>query len=271
MSTSGFVGISTMKPCCRILVSYTSSSLFGVYVSPPKLNNSFMNTNLSKLRSKSVGYSRRFCCYSGVSDRSRIIGNKCVANSNRRVFSLNGSSFGQSGVGRCRRRGVLVIPKVSSDIRNHSTSVDAHVNEKGFERIYIQGGLNVKPLVIEKIEEGNNNVVNEERSNRIEVNWAGIDLDYLRRLNDIAPEVEREVSEVEKEAWKLLRDAVVNYCGNPVGTVAANDPGDKQPLNYDQVFIRDFIPSALAFLLNGETEIVKNFLLHTMQLQVHFE
>ena len=35
--------------------------------------------------------------------------------------------------------------------------------------------------------------------------------------------------------WKILRDAVVNYCGNPVGTVAANDPADKQPLNYDQI------------------------------------
>ncbi|PPS10299.1 hypothetical protein GOBAR_AA10337 [Gossypium barbadense] len=41
-------------------------------------------------------------------------------------------------------------------------------------------------------------------------------------------------SEVEKEAWRLLKDAVVTYCGSPVGTVAANNPGDKQPLNYDQ-------------------------------------
>ncbi|KAG5632271.1 hypothetical protein H5410_003988 [Solanum commersonii] len=40
-----------------------------------------------------------------------------------------------------------------------------------------------------------------------------------------------------------------------------------QLLNYDQVFIRDFVPSALAFLLNGEGGIVKNFLLHTLQLQ----
>ncbi|KAK8272248.1 hypothetical protein V6Z12_D11G317400, partial [Gossypium hirsutum] len=74
-------------------------------------------------------------------------------------------------------------------------------------------------------------------------------------------------SEVEKEAWRLLKDAVVTYCGSPVGTVAANNPGDKQPLNYDQVFIRDFVPSALAFLLRGEGEIVENFLLHTLQLQ----
>ena len=53
-----------------------------------------------------------------------------------------------------------------------------------------------------------------------------------------------------------------------MGTVAANEPGDKQLLNYDQVFIRDFVPSALAFLLKGEGEIVRNFLLYTLQLQV---
>ena len=75
-------------------------------------------------------------------------------------------------------------------------------------------------------------------------------------------------SGLEKEAWELLRDAVVSYCGEPVGTIAANDPTDPHPLNYDQVFIRDFIPSAVAFLLKGETEIVRNFLLHTLQLQV---
>jgi len=75
-------------------------------------------------------------------------------------------------------------------------------------------------------------------------------------------------SPLEKEAWDLLRDAVVTYCGEPVGTIAANDPTDPHPLNYDQVFIRDFIPSAVAFLLKGETDIVRNFLLHTLQLQV---
>lgn len=73
---------------------------------------------------------------------------------------------------------------------------------------------------------------------------------------------------LEKEAWDLLREAVVTYCGEPVGTIAAKDPTDPNPLNYDQVFIRDFIPSAVAFLLKGETEIVRNFLLHTLQLQV---
>jgi hypothetical protein len=33
------------------------------------------------------------------------------------------------------------------------------------------------------------------------------------------------------------------------------------------VFVRDFVPSAMAFLMNGEPEIVKNFLLKTLLLQ----
>jgi hypothetical protein len=78
----------------------------------------------------------------------------------------------------------------------------------------------------------------------------------------------REDSDTEREAWRLLRRAVVSYCGDPVGTVAAEDPECTDTLNYDQVFIRDFVPSALAFLMRGETDIVRNFLLHTLQLQV---
>jgi len=37
--------------------------------------------------------------------------------------------------------------------------------------------------------------------------------------------------------------------------------------SYVQVFVRDFVPSALAFLMNGEPEIVKQFLLKTLHLQ----
>lgn len=75
------------------------------------------------------------------------------------------------------------------------------------------------------------------------------------------------VSSIEEEAWELLRASMVYYCGNPVGTIAANDPSDSSILNYDQVFIRDFIPSGIAFLLKGEYDIVRNFILHTLQLQ----
>lgn len=38
-------------------------------------------------------------------------------------------------------------------------------------------------------------------------------------------------------------------------------------ISYVQVFVRDFVPSALAFLMNGEPEIVKNFILKTLRLQ----
>jgi hypothetical protein len=257
MNTSSCIGISTMKPFCRVLISYKGSSIFGF--SPGK-SNDYRIDNLSK-----------FHCGRFSGCNPQIIGYIRVTDSNQRAFSVSGSSRGQSRgfgmsshVGQGSGRGVLVIPNVASDFRNHSTSVEAHVNEKSFERIYIQGGLNVKPLVIERIETGHS-VVKEEES-RLDFDGSSINIDNLKGLNENT--VEREVSEIEKEAWNLLRNAVVSYCGNPVGTVAANDPGDNQPLNYDQVFIRDFVPSALAFLLNGEGEIVKNFLLHTLQLQV---
>lgn len=76
------------------------------------------------------------------------------------------------------------------------------------------------------------------------------------------------LNSIEEEAWDLLRESVVNYCGNPIGTIAAKDPNSTNVLNYDQVFIRDFIPSGVAFLLKGEYDIVRNFILHTLQLQV---
>ena len=76
------------------------------------------------------------------------------------------------------------------------------------------------------------------------------------------------IDSIEDEAWNLLRESIVFYCGNPIGTIAANDPSNSSSLNYDQVFIRDFIPSGIAFLLKGEYDIVRSFILHTLQLQV---
>ncbi|KAH0988902.1 hypothetical protein GBA52_000385 [Prunus armeniaca] len=69
------------------------------------------------------------------------------------------------------------------------------------------------------------------------------------------------------EAWEALRRSLVFFRSQPVGTIAAYDHASEEVLNYDQVFVRDFVPSALAFLMNGEPEIVKNFLLKTLQLQ----
>ncbi|KAG9149020.1 hypothetical protein Leryth_010620 [Lithospermum erythrorhizon] len=68
------------------------------------------------------------------------------------------------------------------------------------------------------------------------------------------------------EAWESLRRSIVYFRGQPVGTIAALDHSIEE-LNYDQVFVRDFVPSALAFLMNGESEIVKNFILKTLRLQ----
>lgn len=68
------------------------------------------------------------------------------------------------------------------------------------------------------------------------------------------------------DAWDTLRRSLVYFRGKPVGTIAAMDHSEEL-LNYNQVFVRDFIPSALAFLINGEPDIVKNFLLKTLRLQ----
>ncbi|KAJ0791435.1 putative beta-fructofuranosidase [Helianthus annuus] len=84
------------------------------------------------------------------------------------------------------------------------------------------------------------------------------------------------------EAWDALRKTMVYFRGQPVGTIAALDNNSDEKLYYDQVrrvilttyfgstmfmvFVRDFVPSALAFLINGEPEIMKNFILKTLRL-----
>ncbi|GJR33666.1 probable alkaline/neutral invertase D [Tanacetum coccineum] len=64
------------------------------------------------------------------------------------------------------------------------------------------------------------------------------------------------------ESWDYLRKSLVR--GQPVGTIAAYDQASEKVLNYDQLFVRAFVPSAVAFLMNGEPDIVKNFLLKTL-------
>jgi glycogen debranching enzyme len=67
-------------------------------------------------------------------------------------------------------------------------------------------------------------------------------------------------------AYKLVRRSIVEYEGRPVGTVAAVDP-DLPAANYSECFIRDFMPAGLLFLMDGEYEIVRNFLKVTMELR----
>ncbi|XVF33139.1 hypothetical protein REPUB_Repub17cG0142600 [Reevesia pubescens] len=85
-----------------------------------------------------------------------------------------------------------------------------------------------------------------------------------------------------EEAWERLQKSYVYYKGKPVGTLAAMDPM-AEALNYNQVFVRDFVPSGLACLMRARaaaaagvnggsaggkySEIVKNFLLKTLHLQ----
>lgn len=72
--------------------------------------------------------------------------------------------------------------------------------------------------------------------------------------------------DVISTAWKELQQSVLRYRGKPVGTVAARDPG-AEALNYDQCFTRDFAVSAVAFLLRGETDILRHFLTVMVELQ----
>ncbi|MBW4574349.1 MAG: glycoside hydrolase 100 family protein [Aphanothece sp. CMT-3BRIN-NPC111] len=69
-----------------------------------------------------------------------------------------------------------------------------------------------------------------------------------------------------EEAFQALEDSIIYYNGRPVGTIAARDP-EVDALNYDQCFIRDFVSSALVFLIKDRAEIVRNFLEVTLKLQ----
>ena len=69
------------------------------------------------------------------------------------------------------------------------------------------------------------------------------------------------------DAIGLLSNSVMTYQGRPVGTVAAMDPNAQVAENYHDCFIRDFIPSALVFLADGNCTIVRNFLLTVLELR----
>ncbi|MBW4442023.1 MAG: glycoside hydrolase 100 family protein [Plectolyngbya sp. WJT66-NPBG17] len=71
---------------------------------------------------------------------------------------------------------------------------------------------------------------------------------------------------IEQTAWQALKASILYYQGHPIGTIAARDTS-VDTLNYDQCFMRDFVPSALAFLTRGDVEIVRNFLIETLALQ----
>lgn len=68
------------------------------------------------------------------------------------------------------------------------------------------------------------------------------------------------------DAYQVLNAAVMRYRGQPVGTMAANDPNALAAENYGECFIRDFVVSGLVFLVDGKVDIVRNFLLTTLEI-----
>lgn len=66
-------------------------------------------------------------------------------------------------------------------------------------------------------------------------------------------------------AYEVLRDAEVRYHGQVVGSVASHDP--KAAANYAECFVRDFVPHALTYLLDGKSEVVRNFLNLVLKLR----
>ncbi len=67
-------------------------------------------------------------------------------------------------------------------------------------------------------------------------------------------------------AEALLDHSVIRYRGEPVGTAAACD-ANPEAANYHECFVRDFVPSALYYLMRGEPAIVRNFLVRVMELR----
>ena len=66
-------------------------------------------------------------------------------------------------------------------------------------------------------------------------------------------------SDAIKSAYEILEQAKLKYHNRPVGYAASNDP-NAPAANYSECFVRDFIPPAIICLLDGEYDIVRNFL-----------
>ncbi|KAK8342368.1 hypothetical protein V6Z12_A08G227500 [Gossypium hirsutum] len=256
MSVMNFIRNSPMKLPSRVL-NLRNSSFFGFrhwFHHPfPCKQKLFCKTNAFL---PNFSYNSQFHAYP-----SRFLPFRRVINNTKKPNWSTSLDLSQSG-SLSRPYGVSTDVRVASRVRDLSTSVETRVKDQNLDKFYLQNGINVNPFVVERIEKVENVLGGEVPVAEDVNNVKNIGEALEGRKSGIKVE-----NDIEKEAWNLLRGAVVTYCGSPVGTVAANDPGDKQPLNYDQVFIRDFVPSALAFLLKGEGEIVKNFLLHTLQLQ----
>lgn len=73
-------------------------------------------------------------------------------------------------------------------------------------------------------------------------------------------------AEVLASAHAILDEAILYYNGEPVGVAAALDTSGVLA-NYEECFVRDFVPSALVFLMDGKADIVRNFLKLIVELK----
>lgn len=69
-----------------------------------------------------------------------------------------------------------------------------------------------------------------------------------------------------KAAYDILERSIIDFRGKPVGTAAAVDP-NPAAVHYHECFVRDFMPSAIVFLLDGRYDIVRNFLMALTKLR----
>ena len=67
-------------------------------------------------------------------------------------------------------------------------------------------------------------------------------------------------------AYQLLEQSGLYYQGRLVGTAAALDKS-LEAANYAECFVRDFVPSALVYLMDDQHEVVKNFLQLVVELR----
>ncbi|WP_414673641.1 glycoside hydrolase 100 family protein [Magnetofaba australis] len=71
-----------------------------------------------------------------------------------------------------------------------------------------------------------------------------------------------QIEEVVEQAYALIEDSLIYYQGKAVGCTAAVTD-HVAAANYTECFIRDFFPVALILLMDGKSEVVRNFL-HTV-------
>jgi hypothetical protein len=72
---------------------------------------------------------------------------------------------------------------------------------------------------------------------------------------------------IETARSLLYQQALVKFRGEHVGTVAAIPRHAGQDLNYNEIFIRDNVPTMIFLLLDGKSEIVRYFLDTCLELQ----